>query len=149
MDGDDSSPSHYDELPDIRFDLSAGNKISPAIINSGITVSGRALPDHVLTLCCISYLHLHLEDRSLLDTCFLSQPPLRLKLALIQMVAPMSGNSLLGGFKRYSSLFLFNDIYMDQHRSAQERIFFHVVLNPAHDMRPFNGVYYDAVSTSA
>lgn len=39
MDGDDSSPSHYNELPDVRFDTSTDNKISPAIINRGVTVS--------------------------------------------------------------------------------------------------------------
>ena len=43
MDGDDSSSSHYKELPDIQFDMSADNKISIAIINRGITVSGRAV----------------------------------------------------------------------------------------------------------
>lgn len=46
-DDDSSSPSHYEkELPDISFDLSADPthaKISPAIINRGITVSGRAV----------------------------------------------------------------------------------------------------------
>jgi len=45
VDDDESSPSHYDnELPDIRFDLSVDQntaRISPAIINRGITVSGR------------------------------------------------------------------------------------------------------------
>ena len=45
MDGDDSeSPAHYDkELPDIHFDLGANNKISPPIINRGITVSGHVV----------------------------------------------------------------------------------------------------------
>ena len=47
MDDDELSPSHYDkELPDIRFDLSVDQntaRISPAIINRGITVSGRAV----------------------------------------------------------------------------------------------------------
>ena len=47
MDDDESSPLHYDnELPDIRFDLSIDQntaRISPVIINRGITVSGDNL----------------------------------------------------------------------------------------------------------
>jgi hypothetical protein len=43
----EASPSHYDkELPDVIFDLSAdsaASKISPAIINRGIAVSGHVV----------------------------------------------------------------------------------------------------------
>jgi hypothetical protein len=43
VDGYDSSPSHYKELPGVPFDISMDNKISPAIINHGVTVSERCV----------------------------------------------------------------------------------------------------------
>jgi hypothetical protein len=92
----ESPPSHYKELPDVRFDMSVNNKISPAIINHGITVRGFMVifMEYVLTFCYISYLRQHSKANSLLVISFLSQRLLRLKLTPAQVeVAFPSGSA--------------------------------------------------------
>ena len=74
MDGYDSSPSHYNELPGVPFDISMDNKISPAIVHRGVTVSERsAVIWDFSDLRYLSFWNRLSRDRSLLAICFLLQ----------------------------------------------------------------------------